>query len=243
MKGIVLSGDAGRRLHPLTLFTPKQLLPIYDQPMVYYPIKTLIQAGVKDILVITTTIQQPMFKAYLRDGSTLSCSIQYAVQDTPRGIAEALIIGKNFISDEAVCLITGDTIIIGDNFPLQLQKAFKAVDKSGNATIFLSSNTDTDQYGKVINNHSIVGKSTQCFFKSITGIYVYPNSVIRKVEQITPSERGLLEITSINQLYQAENKLQMQELTTDCLWLDTNTFDSIVRCNTIMQQRSKISKL
>ena len=147
MKGIVLSGDSGSRLYPLTLGIPKQLLPIYDKPMIYYPIETLVNAGVTDILVITTSLQQSTFKGYLADGSSLNCKISYAVQDEPRGIAEALIIGKNFISNESVCLITGDTIITGPNLSQQLRKAFKAVEKSGNATIFVSNDTDGDQYG------------------------------------------------------------------------------------------------
>ncbi|WP_455585711.1 sugar nucleotidyltransferase [Bacteroides sp.] len=243
MKGIVLSGDSGSRLFPLTLGIPKQLLPVYDKPMIYYPIETLVQAGVNDILVITTSCQQSAFHAYLQDGSALNCNISYAVQDEPRGIAEALIISKEFIANKAVCLITGDTIISGTSLPQQLHKAFKAVEKSGNATIFVSKDQDGDQYGKVTFNRTIVGDSDERNYKSMTGLYVFPKSVIKKVEQITPSERGLLEITSVCQLYQAESKLQIQELSQDCHWLDTNTFDNLVKCNTIMQQRSKQSLL
>lgn len=241
MKGIVLSGDSGSRLYPLTLGIPKQLLPIYDKPMIYYPIETLVNAGVTDILVITTSLQQSAFKGYLADGSSLNCMISYAVQDEPNGIAEALIIGKDFISNEAVCLITGDTIITGPNLSQQLRKAFKAVEKSGNATIFVSNATDGDQYGKVTFDSSVVGDTEERNFKSVTGLYVYPKSVTKKVKQIKPSERGLLEIISLSQLYQAENKLQIQELSSDCQWLDTNTYDSLVKCNVIMQKNSKLS--
>lgn len=239
MKGIVLSGDSGSRLYPLTLGISKQLLPIYDKPMIYYPIETLVNAGVTEILVITTSAQQSAFKGYLGDGSALNSNISYAVQDEPKGIAEPLIIGKDFIADDAVCLVTGDTIITGSSLSRQLSKAFKAVEKSGNATIFVSKDQDGEQYGKVTLKRTIVGDSAERNYKSMTGLYVFPKCVTKKVEQITPSERGLLEITSVSQLYQSENKLQIQELSQDCQWLDTNTFDNLVKCNTIMQQRSK----
>lgn len=239
MKGIVLSGDSGSRLYPLTLGIPKQLLPIYDKPMIYYPIETLVKAGISEILVITTSAQQSAFKGYLGDGSALNCKITYANQDEPKGIAEALVIGKDFIGNDAVCLITGDTIITGETLSLQLQKAFKAVEKSGNATIFVSKDTDADQYGKVVRNKTIVGESNDYYYKSITGLYVFPIRAAEKVSLIEPSERGLLEITAVSQLYQELNKLQIQELTSDSEWLDTNTFDSLVKCNTFMQKHSK----
>lgn len=239
MKGIVLSGDSGTRLYPLTLGIPKQLLPIYDKPMIYYPIETLVKAGISEILVITTSAQQPSFKGYLVDGSSLNCKITYAVQDEPKGIAEALVIGKEFVGNDAVCLITGDTIIYGVTLSQQLHKAFKAVEKSGNATIFVSKDTDADQYGKVISDKRIVGESDDYYYKSITGLYVFPKGAAEKVGLIEPSERGLLEITALSQLYQEKNKLQIQELTQDCEWLDTNTFDSLVKCNTFMQKHSK----
>lgn len=239
MKGIVLSGDSGSRLYPLTLGIPKQLLPIYDKPMIYYPIETLVKAGISEILVITTSAQQPAFKGYLADDSSLKCKITYAIQDEPKGIAEALVIGKEFIVNDAVCLITGDTIIYGETLSQQLHKAFKAVEKSGNATIFVSKDTDADQYGKVISDKRIVGESDDYYYKSITGLYVFPKGAAEKVGLIEPSERGLLEITALSQLYQEDNKLQIQELTQDCEWLDTNTFDSLVKCNTFMQKYSK----
>lgn len=239
MKGIVLSGESGSRLYPLTLGIPKQLLPIYDKPMIYYPIETMVKAGISEILVITTSAQQPVFSGYLADGSSLNCMISYAIQDEPKGIAEALVIGKEFIGNDAVCLITGDTIIYGETLSQQLHKAFKAVEKSGNATIFVSKDTDADQYGKVISDKRIVGESNDYYYKSITGLYVFPKGAAEKVGLIEPSERGLLEITAVSQLYQEENKLQIQELTQDCEWLDTNTFDSLVKCNTFMQKHSK----
>ena len=239
MKGIVLSGDSGSRLYPLTLGIPKQLLPIYDKPMIYYPIETLVKAGISEILVITTSVQQPAFKGYLGDGSALNCKITYANQDEPKGIAEALAIGENFIGNDAVCLITGDTIISGDTLSQQLHKAFKAAEKSGNATIFVSKDIDADQYGKVIGNKTVVGESDDYYYKSITGLYVFPKGAAEKVGMLEPSERGLLEITAVSQLYQEDNKLQIQELTQNCEWLDTNTFDSLVKCNIFMQKHSK----
>lgn len=239
MKGIVLSGDSGSRLHPLTLSIPKQFLPIYDKQMIYYPIETLVKAGVSYILVITTSEQQLAFKNYLGDGAPLNCQISYAVQYEPKGIAKALIIGKDFIGNDDVCLITGDTIISGNSISLQLSKVFRAVEKCGNAAIFVSQDTDEDQYGKVMGNSAIVGDSEDRKFKSIAGLYVFPKSVVNKVGQVALSERGLLEITSVTQLYQAENKLQIQQLSSDCQWLDTNTFDSLIKCNILMQKRSK----
>lgn len=239
MKGIVQSGDSGPRLYPLTLGIPKQLLPIYDKPMIFYPIETLVKAGISEILVITTSAQQSAFKDYLGNGFSLNCNITYAVQDEPKGIAEAIVIGKEYIANDAVCLITGDAIISGNTLSQQLQKAFKAVEKSGNATIFVSKDTDADQYGKVIGNKTVVGESNDYYYRSITGLYVFPKGVADKASMIQPSERGLLEITSVSKLYQEDNKLQIQELTSDCEWLDTNAFDSLVRCNTFIQKHSK----
>lgn len=208
--------------------------------MIYYPIETLVKAGISEILVITTSAQQLAFKNYLGNGSLLNCNIAYAVQDEPNGIAEALVIGKDFIANDTVCLITGDTIISGNTLSQQLQKAFKAVEKSGNATIFVSKDKDVDQYGKVIRNKTVVGESDDCYYKSITGLYVFPKGAAEKVGLIEFSERGLLEITALSRLYQEDNKLQIQELTNSCTWLDTNTFDNLVKCNTFMQKLSKL---
>lgn len=238
MKGIVLSGDSGSRLYPLTLGIPKQFLPIYNRPMVYYPIETLVKAGVTDILLVTTREHQSAFVKYLGDGQELGCRISYAIQDEPKGIAEALMIGKPFIGKDAVCLITGDTLFLG-NISSCLAKAIRAVKKSGNATIFVSREMDPGQYGKLMTGHTIVGDSEERYFKSITGLYVFPKGVAQKIRNVQPSERGLLEITSVSLLYQAEEKLQIQELPSDCQWLDTNSFDNLLKCNVIMQKQSK----
>ena len=152
MKGIILAGDSGDRLYPLTIGIPKQLLPVYDKPMIYYPIETLVQSGINDILIITTAEQQPLFQKALGDGSAFNATFAYAVQDEPRGVAQAISIGEEFIGKESVCLITGDMIIDGDNVIERIKKAIRAVKKSGNATIFVENKTYPDQYGQVIMN-------------------------------------------------------------------------------------------
>lgn len=238
MKGIVLAGNSGTKLYPLTIGVPKQLLPVYDKPMIYYPIETLKESGISDILVITTTEQQNAFYKYLGDGSKLNVSISYAIQDDPRGIAEAITIAKDFLSNDDICLITGDTIIVGNGIYTQLKKAFKAVKKSGNATIFVSRDTEGEQYGKVVDNQ-VVGNSNSYYFYSITGLYVFPHIAVEKVKKVAISERGLLEITSLSRIFQEEEKLQIQEISTDCEWLDTNTFDNLLKCSQQVQIRMK----
>jgi len=246
MKGIVLAGDSGKRLYPLTIGVPKQLLPIYNQPMIYYPIQTLVNTGITEILIITTSEQQSAFKKYLGSGEEFGCTFSYAVQDEPKGIAEAISIGGDFLNNDSVCLITGDTIIAGNSLNAQLKKAIKAVEKSGNATIFISQDSDPTQYGKVIVSKSskdvkIVGNSDDVSYYSIAGLYVFPKSVVRQVQKISLSERGLLEITSLSKLFQNEKKLQIQHLSNDCIWLDTNTFDNLVKCSLTIQKLSKES--
>lgn len=246
MKGIILSGDSGSRLHPLTLATPKQLLPIFDNPMVYYAIETLVNAGIKEILIITTQEHQPLFKKSLGNGSQFGAKLSYACQDAPEGIAQAITIGAEFIGNEHVCLITGDTIIVGDTFNAQLLKAIKAADKSANATIFTDHCYDEGQYGKVVVNRqgkaeSIVGKSDSQLDLSIAGIYVFPKDVVECVKQIQPSERNLFEITDVNRIFNDKNKLQVQLINKDCQWLDTNTFDSLVKAS-LTVQKQKLNK-
>lgn len=234
MKGIVLAGDSGTALYPLTIGVPKQLLPIYNRPMIYYPLETLKMSGIDDILIITTAEQQPAFIKNLGDGSHIGVKLSYAVQDEPKGIAEALSIGQDFLNNDSVCLITGDTIITGSGLSKQIKKAINAVEKSGNATIFVAYDTDPGQYGRVISNGenqvTIVGDSENRNYYSITGLYVFPRSAVKHVKSITISERGRLEITALSQLFQSEDKLQIQKLSNDCIWHDTNTFDGILKC-------------
>lgn len=243
MKGIILAGDSGERLYPLSIGISKQLLPVYDKPMIYYPIDTLVQAGIEDILIITTAEQQPIFQKALGDGSRFNAHFTYAVQDEPKGIAQAISIGKEFIGKESVCLITGDMIIDGENVSERIKKAIRAVKKSGNATIFVENRTYPDQYGQVIMNREwkvedIVGTSEQVHYLSIASFYVFPNSVIKHACSIDYSERGRLEITDVNKRFFEECKLQVQVLDSKCIWLDTNSIENIWRCGEYMRKKS-----
>lgn len=243
MKGIILAGDSGERLHPLTIGIPKQLLPVYDKPMIYYPIYTLVQAGIEDILIITTAEQQPLFQKALGDGSRFKANFSYTVQDEPKGIAQAISIGEEFIGKESVCLITGDMIIDGDNVSERIKKAIRAVKKSGNATIFVENKTYPDQYGQVLMNkewkvEDVVGTSDKPHYLSIASFYVFPNSVIKHACCLDLSERGRLEITDVNKRFFEECKLQVQVLDSKCIWLDTNTIENIWRCGDYMRKKS-----
>ena len=243
MKGIILAGDSGERLYPLSIGISKQLLPVYDKPMIYYPIDTLVQAGIEDILIFTTAEQQPIFQKALGDGSRFNAHFTYAVQDEPKGIAQAISIGKEFIGKGSVCLITGDMIIDGENVSERIKKAIRAVKKSGNATIFVENRTYPDQYGQVIMNREwkvedIVGTSEQVHYLSIASFYVFPNSVIKHACSIDYSERGRLEITDVNKRFFEECKLQVQVLDSKCIWLDTNSIENIWRCGEYMRKKS-----
>ena len=233
MKAIILAGGSSSRLHPLTQAIPKQLLPIYDRPMIYYPIETLTNAGIKDILIITSPEHSSIFPKALGDGTLFGATFTYAIQDAPKGIAEAINIGRDFIGDSDVSLITGDTVLISESITTLINKAIKAVNTSGCATVFVNKDNDPHQYGKVILKpngkvETIVGSSNLVNYCSITGLYVYPNSVIDKVYQLSPSSRGLYEITDLNLLFLKENKMQVLQLPNDCRWLDTNSFDSLL---------------
>jgi len=244
VKGIVLAGDSGNRLHPLTHGIPTQLLPIYDVPMIYYPIELLVKSGIKDILIITSKEHEKMFEENLGDGSKWNTSFSYACQTSPDGIAQAINIAQSFIGKESVCLITGDTIIDGDGFENMLRKAVKAADKSANATVFVDHEYETDQYGRVLLDEkgafrSIVGTSEDSRYYSITGIYVFPNSVLKHIGKVTLSERNKFEITSVSQFFHEEDKLQIQRIPNDSIWFDTNTPDNILKCSIYMQKKSK----
>lgn len=242
MKGIVLAGDSGARLHPLTLGVPKQLLPIYDKPMIYYPIETLVQSGIKDILIITTSDHQTLFQKALGDGSRFCATFQYAIQEEANGIAQAINIASDFIGKDSVCLITGDMIIAGDGVKNHIAKAIRTVVKSGNATIFVENKNYPDQYGRVVMNRdrkveSIEGETDAPYYYSIASFYVFPNSVLRIAKEIAPSERGRYEITDVNKRFFKECKLQVQVLDSKCIWFDTNTIDNICRCADYMRKQ------
>lgn len=242
MKGIIISGVSEKWASPYGKTIPKQLLPVYDKPMIFYPIETLLKAGINEILVITTSRHQQLFKDILSNYN--DAKFQFASQDTPNGIAEAISIGKNFIAGDNVCLVTGDTIIDGDSFIAQLRTAIKATDVSANATIFVADTHEDDQYGIVTYNHStkekqIEGKSDSSYFYSITGLYVFPNRVVKKIEGIKPSERGLLEITAVHKLFQEDEKLRIQKLDKDCCWFAPSSFEDLIKVNNYFYKNNK----
>ena len=242
MKGIILAGDSGSRLYPLTLGIPKQLIPIYDKPMIYYPIDILVKAGITELLVITTELQQPLFRKAIGDGNQFGCKVTYAIQNEPNGIADAINIAADFIGKDGVCLITGDTIIDGPDFGEQIKKSIRAVKKSGNATIFVENKTYEGQYGRVVMDKdrkplSIMGDMDASHYYSIASLYVFPNKVVDIAKEIMPSERGRYEITDVNKRFFEECKLQVQVLDSKCIWFDTNTFDNILKCGNYMKQK------
>ncbi len=233
MKGIVLAGGSGTRLYPITKGVSKQLLPIYDKPMVYYPLSVLMLAGIRDILLISTPQDLPGFKRLLGDGSDFGIRLSYAEQPSPDGLAQAFIIGKDFIGDDAVCLILGDNIFHGSYFVPKLKQAVNDAESGNKATVFGYWVNDPERYGvaefdKEGNCLSIEEKPE--YPKSnyaVVGLYFYPNSVVGKAHHIKPSPRGELEITTLNQEYLAENNLKIQLLGRGFAWLDTGTHDSL----------------
>lgn len=229
-KGIILAGGTGSRLYPLTKAISKQLMPIYDKPMIYYPLTTLMNAGINDFLIITTPKEKDLFRNLLGDGNQIGININYAIQEKPEGIAQAFIIGADFIKDEDVVLILGDNLFHGDNLLKQLKEADN-IKKGG--TIFAYNVRNPQRYGVVDFNQSGKVLSIQEKPKdplsnyAVTGLYFYDNSILNKAEKVQPSDRGELEITSINQMYLQEGNLQVQVLGRGTAWLDTGTFDSL----------------
>lgn len=233
MKGIVLAGDSGQKLHPLTLGIPKQLLPIYDKPMIYYPIETLTGAGIKDILIITSSQYSANFISALGDGSAFGACFSYSIQSSPAGVAQAFTIAEEYLGKSPVCLITGDCIIIGEDRDVKLQKAIRAAQNSGQATIFLSKEYDPDQYGVAKLDHNgkceeIKNTTNNRSDYSITGLYVFPKGVAEFAKFLEKSERGRYEVLSLNQIYLQANKLQAQILGDNYKWFDTNTIDNLL---------------
>ena len=240
MKGIILAGGSGTRLYPLTSVTSKQLLPIYDKPMIYYPLSTLMLAGIKDILIISTPEDTPRFNQLLGDGSQFGIKLSYAVQPTPDGLAQAFIIGKDFIGDDTCAMILGDNIFYGGWFRKNLQEAVKNAE-GGYATIFGYYVKDPERFGIVefdkdkkvisVEEKPLNPKSNYC----ITGLYFYDNRVASMAEKVKPSARGELEITDLNRLYLEEDKLKVQILGRGFAWLDTGTMDSLMEASTFVQ--------
>jgi glucose-1-phosphate thymidylyltransferase len=238
MKGIVLAGGSGTRLHPLTLGVTKQLLPVYNKPMIYYPISVLMQAHIKDILIISTPEDQPLFKRLLGDGSHLGLTFSYEAQEKPNGLAEAFIIGKKFIGNEPVCLILGDNIFYGSNLSPLLQRARE---KKIGATLFGYEVKDPERYGvvefdpegKIISIEEKPKKPKS--FTAVTGLYFYDNQVIEIAEGLKPSPRGELEITDVNQEYLRRGQASVHVMGRGFTWLDAGTYESLMQASQFVQ--------
>ena len=237
MKGIILAGGSGTRLYPITKSISKQLLPIYDKPMIYYPLSVLMQAGIRDILIISTPKDLPDFKRLLQDGSHLGISLSYKEQPSPDGLAQAFIIGEDFIDDDDVCMILGDNIFNGDNFSQLLSIASKNVSENKIATVFGYPVSDPSRYGVIEFDKSGNAISIEEKPKNpksnyaVTGLYFYPNSVVNLAKKIKPSERGELEITSINRVYLKNSVLKVELMQRGFAWLDTGTHESLIEAS------------
>ena len=244
MKGIILAGGAGTRLYPLTMVTSKQLLPIYDKPMIYYPLSTLMLAGIRDILIISTPVDTPRFENLLGDGSQFGLSLQYKVQPSPDGLAQAFLLGEEFIGDDACAMVLGDNIFYGNGFRKVLKVAAEDAE-AGRATIFGYYVNDPERFGIVeFNENGKVlsveekpknPKSNYC----ITGLYFYPKGVSAMAHEVKPSARGELEITTLNDMYLKQDRLDVQRLGRGFAWLDTGTMDSLVEAADFVQMIQK----